>query len=129
MEAHADPRSPPSAEELTWLCEVARSHDLPAGATFAIEVPPSLSGRLAQAPVEAVHLADRRLAILLKTGVGWKDNFHGFLYVRGGVLPAEVKTDAGGRRFISLPAPPPWEELYVLRARDDQLWEIFFDLN
>ena len=67
--------------------------------------------------------------MLLKTVIGWKDNFRGLLLTTAPVTAAEVKQDSRGRQFISLPAPPPWEELYVQKKRSDQVWEVFFDLN
>jgi hypothetical protein len=129
MEQHDRPAPAPSPQELQWLSDRAAACRVPPGTSFTIDPPPSLANRLAHVPVDAVRLADGRIAILLKIAIGAKENFRGFLYLSGALAPSEVKNDGRGRRFVSLPAPPPWEELYLLNTRGEQLSEVFFDLN
>jgi hypothetical protein len=129
MDQSENTLSPPSPAELSLLCERAKLQRLPPGKSFVIDAPPSLAQRLAQKEVEAVHLPDGHIAVLMKTTLGWKGNFRGFLYVTRPVSSNEMKNDNRGNRFVSLPAPPPWEELYLQSMYNDQLSEVFFDLN
>jgi hypothetical protein len=85
--------------------------------------------------VDIVRLKDGRTCFLLKTHIGYKDNFegvlactapllHGELVAAQGTYPAYVSLTA-----CALPGCGVFEELYIRRTRDPRTFDVAFDLN
>lgn len=128
-EAGTEPPTAVLLESLKAALELAVMHPPPVGVSTQIELPDYLAERAGRASIDVIQLVDSRIVILLKTWVGWKGNYRGILCLSDAVRSEEIKVLANGRRYIALPGPPPWEELYVQNKLSDEIWDVFFDLN
>ncbi len=112
---------------LAW----AAAQPVPRGGVREATLPSSLGVR-AVAPAAIAHHKDGRYCVLVKTKVGWKDNFEGVLACTGAITRGEIQSyGANGRTytFISLPGYGVFEELYIADKRDDRTYDVYFDLN
>jgi hypothetical protein len=111
------------------LLEWARAQPVAPGAVRTLPLPAALARQSGDGTADVLRTDDERLCVLRKTRVGWKDNFEGTLCCSRPLPAAEVVEGAGGRSYISIPGPPPFEELYVRRRHDPCRYDVFFDLN
>ncbi len=116
---------------LAW----ATRQNVKRGTVQSLTVPPSLVGFAAGGPPQFAHLQDGRYCLLVKTEIGYKDNFEGVLSCTRPLLRSEVIAASGTyASYISLtscsrPGCGIFEELYIRRARDARTFDVYFDLN
>lgn len=79
--------------------------------------------------IHVASTADGRHCILMKKQIGWKGNFEGLLYCDGPLHANEVIKPSSGVSYITLAGLGIFEELYIRKQYNDQLFEIYFDLN
>lgn len=96
--------------------------------------PPAGAAAAPGTPVSIVHLRDGRTCFLLKTNVGYKDNFEGIASCTQRLLSSETIAARGKYGpYIALTncirACGVFEELYIRRALDDRTYDVYFDLN
>jgi hypothetical protein len=125
---------PPSVSdsEMHGVLDWAMNQNVKAGTTVSVALPPGIVGIPVAKPVTISALADGRYCVLLKTQIGWKDNFEGVLSCSGPVRSAEVATPPANENrsaYVSLPANPPLDELYIRDRRDERTYDVYFDLN
>ena len=91
-------------------------------------------------PFELAHLsatgsafglrtADGRHVALLKTSIGWKENFEGVLCADAPLRPPEIVASPKGRAYVSIGDDPVFQELYIRRRYGDACFAVYFDLN
>lgn len=111
---------------LSWVA----SQSLPAGKSYALQLPANLRDASADASVHVARLSDGRTCILLKKSIGYKENFKGVVRCSAPLRAAEViPASAQSRSYIALPGQGVFEELYVEKQRDPQRFDVFFDLH
>lgn len=90
----------------------------------------ALPKRLAKLSVDATaHVLVTDTAsrcLLLKTSIGWKDNFEGDLCCEAPLPPDSA--GAGSKPIVSV-GDPPFEELYVRERMNPHWAKVYFDLN
>ncbi len=102
---------------------------MPPGSAREFRLPERLQQSTEQATVHALRTLDNRYCVLLKTAIGWKDNFEGALCCNKPLRTEEVLHPPGGRPYISLEGFYPFEELYLRKERGGGRYDVFFDLN
>ncbi len=114
---------------ITW---VRSSHSAP-GTHSDLALPSQFQGFSADGKVDAVVLADGRVVLLLKTWVGWKDNWSGIIYSSSPLKPSEISKDYYGRPRIWIsdtPQGPSILEDHFIEAKvNDRLYFVAFDLG
>ena len=110
------------------MLEWVRQRNVVAGTTQTLELPASLSHASRDGKVYVAGLADGRLCVMLKTHIGYKDNFDGALRCSGPLQANEI-VPAGGRPYVTIPGHGIFEELYIRSQISDSELEIYFDLN
>ena len=111
---------------LTW----AMMQNVPVGQTKALILPTRIQPPKRYTYFDVAHLRDGRYCILLKSNIGWKDNFEGRLACSGPLRPDEIQRPDDGRHpYVSLPGYGVFEELYIRKARSNHEFEVYFDLN
>jgi hypothetical protein len=123
-----------NSSDIATLRDWASRQTVPLGAVRSVSPPPGLSGTATARPVSIVHLKDGRTCFLLKTDVGFKDNFEGIVSCTQPLLPNETVPAQGTYGpYIALTncfrACGVFEELYIRHARDDRTYDVYFDLN
>jgi hypothetical protein len=103
--------------------------DLAPGASRSLALPMSLAGHSADGRVQAARTADGRRCVLVKTRTGYKGNFEGLMYCDAPLRPGEIVQPGGAPAYVSLPELGVFEELYIRKQVDAQLYEVYFDLN
>jgi hypothetical protein len=104
------------------------AHEIQAGSTESLDLPSSLSRASRDGKVYAARLSDGRLCAMVKTRIGYKDNFAGAVRCSGPFRKSEVRQDAE-RPYLSLVGHGIFEELYIRKQTGDREFEVFFDLN
>lgn len=99
-----------------------------------VKLPDPMRGYTADGEVLAAHLKDGRVCVLLKTHMGFKGNFSGWLGCSAPVLPQEIHPDDGfpptNDMFVALDSESELYRLYVKRRYDgDRVISVYFDLN
>ncbi|MEA3051431.1 MAG: hypothetical protein QOG72_334 [Sphingomonadales bacterium] len=108
--------------------EWVEARNIQAGSTESLDLPSSLSRASRDGKVYAARLSDGRLCVMVKTHIGYKDNFAGAVRCSGPFLKSEVRQDVE-RPFLSLVGHGIFEELYIRKQAGEQELEVFFDLN
>jgi hypothetical protein len=122
------PRRPAMNTEpvLDWVAK----QDVPPGKARELPLPPELADRSCEGKVHVARLGDGRLCVLLKTSIGWKDNFEGVFSCDGPLRPDEIARHADGQPpFICLAGYGIFQELYLRSARLERTMPVYFDLN
>lgn len=115
-----------AANTLRWVL----TRDVASDGAVSLKLPPDLTSASRDGLVHVAALADGRRCVLLKTKVGYKDNFDAQLLCSGPLHPEEMKSaGAPPRQYISLAGHGIFEELYLRRRIDDRTFEVYFDLN
>lgn len=113
------------AEVLAWTAE-----QLPAGTESELALPLRLAGLSRRGVVQAIRSDDRRICVLLKRTIGWKDNFTGTLCCDGPLAPDEiVRGDVATADYVSLRGSVHFNELYVAKRLGEGWFRVYFALN
>jgi len=115
---------------LAW----AMQQNMKPGTAKLATLPAQLVAFPVREPVTIARLPDGRYCFLLKTWVGWKENYRGVLSCSGPLVPGEIvnssENGSGNRPYLSLGAAGGvFEEVYIQSQRDDRTFDVFFDLN
>lgn len=95
-----------------------------------LSLPPQLAAASNDGLVHVASLSDGRRCVLLKTAIGYKDNFEGVVRCSEPLQRDEVATaGAPPRRYVHLVGQGPFEELYLHDQLDDRTYAVYFDLN
>jgi hypothetical protein len=105
-----------------WL----QTQNLAPGEHDAIELPAQFRLTSANGTVDVVVSPTGRIAFLLKTSIGWKHNYEGYVYSTEPLQPQEFFLGYGDREAIEL---SKGEQPFVERKIDDHTYEVFFDLG
>lgn len=114
----------PCTSVLEWLKGEQLS---PAGTNLTL--PPGLAHLTSTGTASGLRTSDGRLCALLKTSIGWKENFEGVFCTDGPLRRSEVIGDDTGRPYISIGDASLFQELYIRRRYSDRCYAVFFDLN
>ena len=109
---------------LAWL----RPQEI-ASTVIEVRLPPELAHLAANGTVAGLRLPDGRVCVLLKTSLGWKDNFEGVFCADGPLLPTEIVGAGTARAYISIGDGYMFQELYIRRQFSDRCFAVYFDLN
>lgn len=109
---------------LDWL----KGQELPPAATD-LTLPPGLAHLTATGTASGFRTRDGRHCALLKTSIGWKDNFEGVFCADGPLKPSEVIGNETERPYISIGDEYLFQELYIRRQYSDRCFAVYFDLN
>lgn len=115
-------------ELLAW----ASAQDVPAGESRRLQLPPELESQSVDHRATVARPDARRICVLVKTVIGWKENFEGVLHCNAPLQPGEYvdpPAEPGGSSYISLDGDADLQELYVRKKLDAQSYEVYFDLN
>lgn len=110
---------------LAW---VAAQHLLP-GTACELVLPPEWAHASHNGIIQAARTTDGRHCILMKKRVGWKENFDGLFYCEGPLRSNEIIESPTATPYISLGGLGIFEELYISNRHNEQLFEVYFDLN
>jgi len=92
-------------------------------------LPSDLASIAARGTAIGLRTADGRHFALVKTWVGWKDNFEGILCCDAPLRDHEVIGSAAERPYISIDNVGAFEELYIRKCYSPVCCSVFFDLN
>ena len=92
-------------------------------------LPAQLAHLSSTGSVSGVKTQDGRHCVLLKTKIGWKENFEGVLCTDQPLLPSEIISSASGHAYISIGDVALFQELYLRRRHSQTCYEVYFDLN
>src|SRR5688500_14213800 len=120
----ADPSWDECERTLAWV----KSRDLPPGTAGRVALPLRLAGLSSVGTVDAVRTADGRTCVLLKSSIGWKENFTGTLCCDSPLRPEEIIERPNFPAYISLVGFPGFEELFLTEKRSDAWFRVHFDL-
>ncbi len=109
---------------LTW----AKGLQLAVGPSRREQLPAALSAESCDGQAHVARASDNTIWVLVKSDIGWKDNFKGTVHVAPGIGPDHVYKD-DGTIVISVAGAGVFEELYVKRRTTEQQLEVYFDLN
>jgi hypothetical protein len=110
---------------LAWVAK----QNLPVGSSQLLVAPVELAVPSHEHAVYAKHLADGRTCILVKTSIGYKDNFEGVLACDGPLAPQEIVADAGPRRVCLDLLDPTFRDLIIRGPRGPNALNVYFDWN
>jgi hypothetical protein len=110
------------------LLEFLGNQKLKAGSYPAFRLPVDLQDLAEGGVVDLVRMNDGRHVVLVKTSVGFKQNYSGFVCSDRPLLPSEVQKDAYGRKVITIPGLGASDPV-IRRKVSDTLYEVFFDLG
>lgn len=108
------------------LMQWATAQNVPRGEMRSLALPPEIPSADGQAVVTTTE--DGRRCVLVRTAIGYKDNFDGIFVIDAPLRAGEVIEDPS-RPYLSLPIGQLFEELYIRRRIDERAFEVFFDLN
>lgn len=108
--------------------EWIQGRNIVAGSTQSLGLPAPLSGASKDGKVYVARLSDGRLCVMLKTHIGYKENFKGAVRCSAPLRKNEVVLNAE-RPYFSLAGHGIFEELYIRKQISDHEFEVFFDLN
>jgi len=122
-----------SSSDIATLRDWASQQNVPLGTVRDVS-PPAGTAAAPGTPVTILHLKDGRTCFLLKTHVGYKDNFEGIASCTQPLHSNETIPAQGTYGpYIALAdcvrACGAFEELYIRRALDDRNYDVYFDLN
>jgi hypothetical protein len=120
------------AGDASRVLDWAATQRVPRGSVRDAGLPFGLIASHVVMPVAIARLKDGRYCVLLKTKIGWKDNFEGVLACTGAITRNEIQSYAANGRtytFVSLPGYGVFEELYIAGKRDDRTYDVYFNLN
>lgn len=112
--------------DLVGISEWLREQNLPAGEYTDVELPARFALAAHGGTVDVVVAPTGRIAFLLKTSVGWKQNYEGYVYATSPLGSGEFFDDYYGRACIKF---TEYEHPVVECRIDDQTYEVFFDLG
>jgi hypothetical protein len=68
--------------------------------------------------------------VLLKTKLGYKDNFTGIVSCDAALDQTEIsRADVSTHEYIALAGQGIFEELYIRHRIGDRMYDVYFDLN
>jgi hypothetical protein len=94
---------------------------------YEVPLPSHLKHISVDGKVSMALLSENRYCILLKSHIGWKDNYKGTLFIKGQIKKSEMGREKG-QLYFSLTVPP-FEEIYIEKKIDNNRYLVFFDLN
>jgi hypothetical protein len=109
---------------LEWL----KGQELSSAGTN-LRLPPGLSHLTATGTAFGLRTRDGRHCALLKTAIGWKENFEGVFCADGPLQASEVIGNDTERPYISIGDEYLFQELYIRRQHSDRCFAVYFDLN
>ena len=124
-------RRPTQADFARVLLEV-QALNLPVGGHPNVSVqalnsfPSSILNSFPTARMDVAVRPDGRTVLLIKTSIGWKGNYDGYVYASAPLTAAEVTSDYYGRDEILI---PELEGIVVRKKYYASFFEVFFDLN
>ena len=108
--------------------EWVQGRNIAAGSTQSLDLPASLRGGSKDGKVHVARLSDGRLCVMLKTRIGFKDNFKGAVRCSDPLRKNEVVKNSK-RPYLSLAGHGIFEELYIRKQINEHEYKVLFDLN
>jgi hypothetical protein len=105
-----------------WL----QTQNLAVGEHDAIELPAQFRMTSVNGTVDVVVSPTGQISFLLKTSIGWKQNYEGYLYSTEPLWQLRSFLGYGDREAIEF---SKGEHPFVERKIDDRTYEVFFDLG
>jgi hypothetical protein len=90
---------------------------------------PDLAHLSATGTACGLRTPDGRNCVLLKTSIGWKENFEGIFCSDGPLQPSEIIGNETDRAYISIGDQDLFQELYIRTRYSDRCFAVYFDLN
>ncbi|HAA30769.1 MAG TPA: hypothetical protein DCE56_27590 [Cyanobacteria bacterium UBA8553] len=126
-------RKPISPNECKAVLDWVMALYLPRGTAWEFQLPDHLANITAQGTVEALRTVDNRYCVLLKTYIGFKDNFEGTLYCNRPLSPNEIMGEPQDGAYICIKGNYypyySFKELYVRKRHDNCRFEVYYDLH
>jgi hypothetical protein len=107
-----------------WL----RSQSLKSGESTNVKLPIQYKVLAARSSIDLVYRRKNKLAFFIKTTEGWKENYHGYVYVDPG-YPLNIVKDSYGRGTIDLRGDGRGQDMVIYEKLSNNLYGVFFDLN
>jgi|SRR5882672_1635873 len=124
---YSEPRMPSEDDRRELIEEIERNIKV-IGSYPGYTLPRKLSYFSSNSKANVVLTPDMRVIVLVKSSVGWKENFEGWVLSSKPLLPGEVTRDAYGRAIIIVPSLDSSDP--VIRKKISELiYEVFFDLG
>jgi hypothetical protein len=108
------------------IAEWVRQQNLAPGVHDDIELPFPHAFRAVGGKIDVVVSPDGRITLLLKTHVGWKRNYEGYVYSTEPFEQGMFFLGYGERQAIDL---QEFGDPFIERQIDDRTYEVFFDLG
>lgn len=105
------------------ICDWVKAQHLTPGLHEGIELPFPHAHRADTGTIDVVVESNGRITFLLKTHIGWKQNYKGYVY---STQPLAFWNDYYGRSCVDF---TEHEQPVVSRVIDDRTCEVFFDLG
>jgi hypothetical protein len=115
--------------DCTAVLRYAQGQGLPKGETKVLVLPEALAAGLASDRVDALRTEQDLVCVLLKTTIGYKENFEGRLCCNQPLAPEQRVTNSSGRPYLTIAGYYPFEELYLRKDHGAGVYDVYFDLN
>ena len=106
-----------------------QGQDLPRGETKRFVLPKALETGLVSERVDVLRTVQGLVCVLLKTTIGYKENFEGRLCCNKPLSPEQMVTLPSGKSYLTIPGYYPFEELYLKKDHGGGIYDVYFDLN
>lgn len=107
-----------------WLSEQSLASEI----MHQLTLPEQLAGKVADKKVYFFKNEKGDTFILLKTEIGWKENFVGTFFSSRKLLSTEIILNQD-RDYLSIISTPLFEELFLKQELEGNRYEVYFDLN
>ena len=111
------------------LLKWANRLQLAVGVSRREQLPTELSDESCDGNAHVARASDGSLWVLVKSDIGWKDNFSGAVHMLPAMKAEHIYKDEHGTTVISVDGAGVFEELYVKRRISDRQFRVYFDLN
>jgi hypothetical protein len=112
--------------DVTGIAAWLQTQRLAPGGHDGVELPAQFRSSAANGTVDVFVSPNGRIIFLLKTSIGWKHNYEGFIHSTAPFSAADFAEGYNGRDIIGIEF---FGQPAIERKVDDQTYEVFFDLG
>ena len=122
-----------SLDECQKVINWVKEQNIPSHKACQLQLPPHLAGIAKENVVQAIHTRDNRYCVLLKTYIGYKQNFEGTFYSDSPLPESEIGPSWYGNDCIYIEGEDSLKngffELYVRNKLADGRLEVYYNLS
>ncbi len=111
------------------VLQYVKGQGIPKGESKRFVLPQSLATGLASDQVDALRTENDLICVLIKTSIGWKENFEGRLCCNKMLDPDQIVTHIPDKPYLMIAGYYPFEELYLHKDHGGGVYDVYFDLN